>query len=630
METPHPLWLAARFVLLLAGLLGPGAALAAALRLPRSLALWFAGSALSLFATVLALQLLGLRISLLSLAAGVALIALAALLARRFRPAASPALGEPGDHWLTPLRQMGHWTPLYVLFWAAVLWRAWHEPLAGPDVEFRWGFLAEQMLRLGTLDYYPPRSAADFLSYFWAESVPPGAAALHAWSFACAGGAVAAGTVPAVVLQLWSLHEMLWHAAERLNGLTAARCACLAAAACPLLTWSVLIGQETGLTALALAGIACSAVAWLETRATGWAAAAGGFAVLGAAAREYGLVFPVLGAVALLAASADRRAWSAFATVAALALIWPLRTWLLTGNPLHSLALGNLFPVNLRFIAWINHDADALGAVLHSRDGWFNLGRLLMFFAPTALCGWLFLAVGSARRVHSALVGFAASLAILLLWFASVRYTNGGLFYSTRVMSPALTLGALAAGIGFAPFVAPFAKHRSLTLALVGTLTVAMLPATLALPQNPWRVPWRNWPAFSPPSPLATGPADATVALVQRALAQPPSVAGAPQGGRPPVVLADSPGFQRRFLPLGISVVPPWSPHVDWLFDPTLSPVEVQRQWRESGVRFVVVAKWQSNLAFFDRHSRWLQPPFRRELIGETSLTAVFSLRVEP
>src|SRR5687768_8242951 len=63
-----------------------------------------------------------------------------------------------------------------------VFWRAWHEPLAGPDIEFRWSFLAEQMLRLGTLDFYPPRSAGDFFSYFWVESIPPGVAALHAWA----------------------------------------------------------------------------------------------------------------------------------------------------------------------------------------------------------------------------------------------------------------------------------------------------------------------------------------------------------------------------------------------------------------------------------------------------------------
>ena len=44
----------------------------------------------------------------------------------------------------------GWWTPLYALFWIAVLLRVWHAPLNGPDVEFRWGWLAEQMLGLGS------------------------------------------------------------------------------------------------------------------------------------------------------------------------------------------------------------------------------------------------------------------------------------------------------------------------------------------------------------------------------------------------------------------------------------------------------------------------------------------------
>src|SRR6185436_4657850 len=97
-------------------------------------------------------------------------------------------------------------------------------------IEFRWSFLAEQMLRIGSLEFYPPVSAEDFLSYFWAESIPPGASALHAWAYACAGGVRSIWTMPAVVLQMASLHEILWRTAARIGGISAARFACLAAA----------------------------------------------------------------------------------------------------------------------------------------------------------------------------------------------------------------------------------------------------------------------------------------------------------------------------------------------------------------------------------------------------------------
>ncbi|MGH7955907.1 MAG: hypothetical protein ACREH8_02720, partial [Opitutaceae bacterium] len=388
-----PIWLVAKIALLLAGLLAPGAVLARALRVPRTVATCFAGSAVSIYATVLALQLASARISPGSLAAGLVVIATTAFLVgglvRRGsaeRPDSSPSLlSRPGQREL--VGGMGAWTPLYVLFWITVLWRMWHEPLAGPDVEFRWSFLAEQMLRSGTLDFYPPQSAGDFFSYFWVESIPPGASALHAWAYACGGGFDRGWTVPAVVLQLWSLHELFWRLGERLGGLLAARFACLAAAACPLLTWSVLLAQETGLTALSITGVAFALLTWSETRASRWAALAGIFAVLGASAREYGLIFPALAAIGLLVFRADRRSWFAFLAVAATAVVWPLRTAALTGNPFYSLPLGGCLPVNERFVAWIEYDAEAFSAVLHSASGWSEIGRYLLLCAPLALPG---------------------------------------------------------------------------------------------------------------------------------------------------------------------------------------------------------------------------------------------------
>src|SRR5438552_1501271 len=132
---PALLWLAAKFALLLAGLLLPGAALMRVLRVPRTIATCFAGSLLSLYATVLTLQLASIRISLGSLAATLVVIAATALVlgrdarpARRSEPASSPdgRAGRPalpGSTWFT---RMGAWAPVYALFWAAVLWRAWH------------------------------------------------------------------------------------------------------------------------------------------------------------------------------------------------------------------------------------------------------------------------------------------------------------------------------------------------------------------------------------------------------------------------------------------------------------------------------------------------------------------------
>ncbi len=609
------LWLVAKAALLIAGLLVPGGALMRALRVPATVATSFAGSALALYATVLALQFTSIRISLVSLAAGLALITVAA---HQVRNRSKPTEDEQFSlrEWIAG---MGAWTPLYALFWIAALWRAVHEPLAGPDIEFRWSFLAEQMLATGTLDYYPPRTAADFFRYFWVESIPPGASALHTWAYACAGGAKAAWTIPAVVLQLWSLHALVWRAAYLHSGERAARFACLAAAACPLLTWSVRLGQETGLTALSLAGLVFALLGWRRNGTPGWAALSGLFAALGASAREYGLVFPLLAAAGLLVVQANRRAWLAFVVPALLAVIWPLRTWALTGNPFYSLDVAGLFPTNPRFLEWIGLDAESLGAALTTTAGWREIGRFALQYAPVALFGWLWLALAALRGSRISIWGLGAVVIVLGLWATSVRYTNGGLFYSLRVTSPALALGAISAGIALA---STTWSRRSLAImapALLSLLVLATLPPTLALPKNQARTPWREWPAFAPRADPLNTAADPTAAIFQRVLRARP-------GEHVGIVLADSPGFQHRLAPLGLKVLPLWSPQADWLFDASLPPAELVRRWRESGITHVIHTKWQTNLDFFTTHSRLARPPLGQRMLGETALTAVFAI----
>jgi hypothetical protein len=236
----------------------------------------------------------------------------------------------------------------------------------------------------------------------------------------------------------------LWRVADPIRGVPAARFACIAAAACPPLPWSVLIGQETGLPALSVLGMAYGIYEWSETRANQWAALVGIFAAVGASAREYGLVFPALAIAGLIATRADRRAWFAFFATAAISVVWPLRTWILTGNPFYSLTVGGTFPANERFVAWIEHDADTLGAVLHSGDGWRQIVRYVLLYASTSVLGWFTIVAATLRGFRHAALALIATGVVLALWAASVRYTNGGLFYSLRVMSPALALGCLA------------------------------------------------------------------------------------------------------------------------------------------------------------------------------------------
>ncbi|MDP3072213.1 MAG: hypothetical protein Q8N18_18115 [Opitutaceae bacterium] len=133
----------ASFALLLAGLLLPGAMLMRALRVPVTVATCFVGSAVALYVSVLALQICGVPISLATMAAGLALISAVAAGVSACRGSTNDPERRAGTPAATQMRTawnlFGGWTPLYALFWIAVLLRVWHAPLNGPDIEFRWG-----------------------------------------------------------------------------------------------------------------------------------------------------------------------------------------------------------------------------------------------------------------------------------------------------------------------------------------------------------------------------------------------------------------------------------------------------------------------------------------------------------
>ena len=604
-----------RLALLLAGLLLPGALLARALRLPRALALWFAGSAVLLYACALALALLRIPLSLATLAAALGSASLvtclfalgsghSSLFAFFRRPSgpASPAGPPPASAaappLLTPFTRLGVLAPFLVLFWAVVAFLLIREPLAGPDTGFRWAWLPEQWLRLGSLDFYPPVSARDFLSYFWAESIPPGVASLHVWAFGCGGRFAPAWVIPVTALQFLALHDLAWRLGDKLSGAPAARAAALLLAACPLLVWSTRLAQETGLTALSALGLAYSLLEYRAAPRGGWAAAAGLFAALGAIAREYGLVFPALAVAALLFLRAPRRAWLAFALAAVpVALVWPLHVAFRTGNPFYSLDVAGLLPVNRVFATWVSDNAALFGRFFLT-TGWRDTLLWLALAAAPALLGWCALLFAIARRPFQrpvALFALASIAVLLALWLLSVPYTVGGPFYALRVASPALALGAVAAGVALA-------RARPVVL---GAFLLATLPFTLLLPQSPRRTPFRDWPvpwhSVPPPSPAAPE------AIVPAILAE-----------QPGTILTDSPGFQKLLLPHGVAAIPFWSPQVAWLFDPRTPPAEVAARWRASGLHVLVLSRFEPAVVFLNRRARWSSPPFVIRQVAES------------
>ncbi len=600
MNLPGIIEIPLRLALLLAGLLLPGAMLLRAMRLPWSLAAAFVASSATLYAVVLVFTCAGVTISLLTLATALGLVALAGRL--------MPVRGSPTEltSSFTCFSKMGCWLPLYLAFWAIVGYRLVAQPLSGPDVYFRWSWLAEQMLQFGSLNFYPPRSGGDFVRYFWAESIPPGIASLYAWAYGCGGSKHALWTSPVITLQLLSLHEIIWRLASRWGGEIVARRAVLLAAACPLLTWSVLIGQETGLTALAVCGLVWCLHHLREEDGIRWAALAGIFTIAAGSTREYGPVFVVAAIAATIFLRAPRRQTLLLALVALpFAIAWPLRVWVLTGNPLYSLDLGGLFPVNPVFTAWNDTFRGPHQFALNSLANWEALGRYWLLWALPATAGLAALVVLLIQRLREAQVVALFAALVLALWFASVSYTAGGLFYSLRVLSPAFALLVVVASYALGLFVRHpgAAKYTAVAVALV---LLESLPKTLVLPENPYRTAVRDWPQ-------AGGQFISSVRTQEQQLLA--KLHALPDRSR---ILTDNAGLPRVFASIGTEVAPLWTPEVAWLFDVRLKPKEIALRWQKSGLRYMVLGKSGPTANFIRTHARWRAPYFILNPVSET------------
>ncbi len=614
MHLPAYLEIPLRLGLLLTGLLLPGSMLLRALRLPWSLAAAFTASVTTLYAVVLVFAWTGATVSLTTLAAGLAIVTLLARLA----PARPPTTQiSPSFACFT---RMGWWLPLYGVFWLVVAWRLGFQPLSGPDTTFRWSWLAEQMLTFGTLDFYPPRSADDFVRYFWAESIPPEVAGVYAWAYACGGSKHALWTSPVIALQLLALHELVWRLGHRWGGEPVARRAVLFAAACPLLTWSVTLGQETGLTALAVTGLVWALCHVHDQDGNRWTVLAGLYAVAAAGSREYGPVFPLAAIGAMAWQQAPRRRVLLLAAVALpLAIAWPLRVWLLTGNPLYSLNLAGIFPTNLVFTTWNDTLRGPAGEVLFTLAGWLHLGRYFSLWALPAVAGLvaLLVLVLQCRREARLVAVFAVLTA--LLWLASVGYTAGGLFYSLRVLSPVFALLVVAASYGFA-LVLQRPLLQRVAAAVLALVLIESLPKTLVLPENPYRAAPRHWLQAAQVIPFLARDWDRELLAKVEPL---------PDRRR---IVSDYVGAPRLFATIGTEVAPLWSPEVAWLFDATLKPEEIATRWRQSRLRYLVLLKTGPTAHFVQTYARWRAPYLALKIATETSTHLVLEVTapVEP
>jgi hypothetical protein len=541
-----------------------------------------------LFSSALALEFAGVPLTRgpwLGAMTGLAL--LASLLPRRPPPAAPVApSGPPSNPWLiTVLAGAGGFAL------AVIAYRAIAQPLTGPDTIFRWNFLARQILHYGGMGFYPAATDADFTRYMWPDGIPPLLSLLYVWSYLGADSTSAAATAPLVILVAALGFLLVWLLANRIAGRTAGSWAVALLAGSALHTWSVSMGQETGLTTLGLL-----ALAWAlgDVKSDPDWRLAGLAAGVTALSRDYGLAAVGVGALWLAWRRRPWRECAGFAAVTAVLLVpWYARVWARTGNPLYNLDLLGWFPVNAMHAGMMRSYIQSYGFSGHLAA---RLGELAPLLWP--LGAGVLLAALAGTRVRGAWPVSVRWLAALwlVLWLWSVGYTAGGLSYSLRVLSPLLALLAVAGGVALAP---TRGLARGALAAGLALLAAEASVRALVMMRMPLSVPVRDWAqvgtAFSAQNGDATH--DRAAAIIGT------------HG-----VLVDDAYTHAYLVNRGVAAVPLWSPGLDFLRDPGIDMAAAMHRLRARGVHYIWLTAARDPRGYFDRFaffqqlSPWLRP----------------------
>ena len=270
---------------LILGLFLPGFFIAKYLRHPLWWASAFTISLLILFHSIFWLGVSGIPIKLWTvLPVLLAASAMAAWVQRKF---ALPVAPDPAPPLPTQDRIL---LLLSGLVGAVLLVHSAIAPTMGGDTPFRWDFLARQLLAFGKFDFYPPLTPADFRTYFFVDGIPPLVSFTHWWLYASAGRYLPSLTSVFVAAQFACTLAFTYGAASAVFSRRAGVLAAAILAASPLYFRSVVIGQETGLTALSIAATIYFVVIAREPGDLPAMVSAGLAAALCALSREYGWI----------------------------------------------------------------------------------------------------------------------------------------------------------------------------------------------------------------------------------------------------------------------------------------------------------------------------------------------------
>lgn len=450
--------------------------------------------------------------------------------------------------------------------------RAVMQPLSGNDTNFRWSGLAEEMLRTASFGFYPPINSEDFLHFFYPDSIPPMCQFSYFWLYSCLGGFRPSWTALLTMTQFLLVGYFCFRLAERIGGRIAGFFAAATLSTAVLFFWSVLMAQETGLIALAVSGTLYFIVTASEKDGRGGMIVAAFATALGVLSREYGWAFFACGLFAAVVTKVRKDLIVLYGgLVVALAGPWFLRTWFLTGNPFYSNPVGSLFVVNPAIVSLLRHYETVFSLTVEPLQKLAFLKFLLVSKSLLVVPAGLFGLWALRRKVWL----HATILICVSIWAVSVRHTAGGLYYSTRVLSPVFVLLAVAAGVFLAKVHQRGPLIKISLVVVIGLVSVTSILQELIVPGHLETVQSDRWylEGFTPKKSDDLFP---------------DLFSDVPPGSR---CLSDWAGAWVALKGGGVEIVPVWNPEAAVLFEQGRSPDEIALALSQQGIDWILMSR---------------------------------------
>jgi hypothetical protein len=370
--------------------------------------------------------------------------------------------------------------------------RGYLRPLISPDAVFRWNFLPRLMIAFGRFSFYPPYTAEDYKFYYFSEGIPPLIQFTYFWLYTSFSAVDKHLTAFITLIQYSFTIFLVFKSSERIfSSQRAAWISSLVFISSSLTFFSFYLGQETGMTALSTAAVLFYAVEFRYHKSKISAIIPLAVAAsLGGLSREYGIIIIFCGILFLYMRKTPYR-YILFFTVLSIIFTapWYIRSWIITGNPFYCNIIASIFPVNSVHAGIFKVYSEKLGLILNYQHYLHIFFRTLLIYAPLYIILTVIIIFSKIKYKNYFIF---ASVVISVLWVYSITQTNGGIFYSMRVLS---TVGVLISVMSGGVYKRLYKKKFNFKLqaTFVCFFIIWGMYINFTSHYLPWKIPVKDW-----------------------------------------------------------------------------------------------------------------------------------------